>query len=202
MFSLLYGFWDYLFHKEDYFVLVLGLDNSGKTTFLEQAKCNFNKTYKQIDLNRIASTVGLNVGKIDTNGVILNFWDLGGQKELQLLWNKYFLEAHGIIWVVDSSDKDRLNESVAAFNNIINNELLNNVPLLFVINKQDIPTAMKPDEVINAFQSSINLIGDRRFLSIPMSALKGTGIIDSIGWISEQVKVSPKAIQSKAYAGD
>ena len=34
--------------------------------------------------------VGLNLGKIDTNGVRLNFWDLGGQEELQALWDKYY----------------------------------------------------------------------------------------------------------------
>lgn len=192
MYSLLYGLWEYLFKKGNYFVLILGLDNSGKTTFLEHARCNLNKNYKHIDLNRIASTVGLNVGKIDTDGVILNFWDLGGQKELQLLWDKYFLEAHAIIWVIDSSDRDRLNESIEAFNNIIKNELLDNLPLLFVINKQDIQTAMKPNEIINAFHDSLDMIGDRRFLSIPISALKGNGINESIGWIAAQVKVSPR----------
>lgn len=192
MFSLIYGFWEYLFHKGNYFLLILGLDNSGKTTFLEHSRCNFNKNYKHIDLNRIASTVGLNVGKIETNGVILNFWDLGGQKELQLLWDKYFLEAHGIIWVVDSSDRERLNESIEAFNSIMKNQLLDNLPLLFIINKKDISTAMKPDEVIHAFRSSLDLIGDRRFLSIPTSALKGDGINESICWIAEQVKLSKK----------
>lgn len=192
MFSLFYGLWDYLFHKGNYFVLILGLDNSGKTTFLEHSKCNFNKNHKQIDLSRIASTVGLNMGKIETNGVILSFWDLGGQKELQLLWDKYFLEAHGIIWVVDSSDRTRLNESVEAFNNIIKNPLLNQLPLLFVINKQDNPNAMKPDELMQAFHESLEMIGERRFLTIPASALKGDGINESIRWIGEQVKLSLK----------
>ena len=192
MFSLFYGLWDYLFHKGNYFVLILGLDNSGKTTFLEHARGKLNKHYKQIDLNRIATTVGLNVGKIETNGVVLNFWDLGGQKELQLLWDKYFLEAHAIIWVIDSSDRERLNESIEAFTNIMKNKLLDNLPLLFVINKQDIPTAMQPNEIIRAFQSILDEIGSRRFLPIPASALNGTGICESIGWIGEQVKLSPR----------
>lgn len=192
MFSLLFGLWGYIFHKTDYFVLILGLDNSGKSTFLEHSKCNYNRNQKCIDLNRIASTVGLNVGKIETNGVILNFWDLGGQKELQPLWNKYFSEAHGIIWVVDSSDESRLGESVEAFNSIIKNESLDNLPLLFVINKQDLSTAMKPNEVINAFRQNLDLIGDRKFLPLPVSALRGNGINESIRWIAEQVKLSPK----------
>lgn len=192
MFSLLYGFWEYLFHKGNYFVLILGLDNSGKTTFLEHARCNFNRNFRHVDLNRIASTVGLNVGKIETNGVVLNFWDLGGQKELQLLWDKYFLEAHGIIWVVDSSDRERLGESVEAFTKIIENDLLCSLPLLFIINKQDLSSAMKPNVIIEAYKESLGLIGNRRFLSIPTSALRGNGINESIKWIGEQVKLSPK----------
>lgn len=192
MFSLISGFWDYLFHKSNYFVLILGLDNSGKSTFLEHSKCNFNKNYKQTDLSRISATVGLNVGKIETNGVILNFWDLGGQKELQPLWDKYYSEAHGIIWVVDSSDPARLKESVESFKSILKNEFLMNLPLLFVINKQDLSVALKPSEVIDAFREDLDLIGARRFLPIPVSALKGNGINESIRWIAEHVKLSSK----------
>lgn len=192
MFSLLFGLFEYLFSTSNYFILILGLDNSGKTTFLEQARCKLNKNYKKIDLTRIASTVGLNVGKVETCGVILNFWDLGGQKELQLLWDKYFLDAHAIIWLVDSSDPSRLSESIEAFNSIIKNDLLKHLPLLFVLNKQDIPDAMKPSEITHAFRSSLDKLGDRRFLSIPTSALKGTGVRESINWIGEQVKLSSK----------
>lgn len=192
MFSLLYGFWEYLFHKSNYFVLILGLDNSGKTTFLEQARCKFNRDYRRIDLNRVASTVGLNVGRIETGRIVLNFWDLGGQKELQLLWDKYFLEAHAIIWVVDSSDRERLDESVEAFAKIIQNQLLSRLPLLFIINKQDLSTAMKPSEIVDAYKKTLELMGNRRFVSIPASALRGYGIGESINWIGDQVKQSPR----------
>jgi ADP-ribosylation factor related protein 1 len=88
MFSLLYGLWKYLFQRDQYFVLLLGLDNAGKTTFLEQSKTQFNESYHGINLNKITATVGLNIGRIHTNGVTLNFWDLGGQKDLQTLWDK------------------------------------------------------------------------------------------------------------------
>lgn len=91
MFSLLYGFWKYYFRREEYFVLILGLDNAGKTTFLEQSKTKLNKNYKGANLTKITATVGLNIGRIDTDGVILNFWDLGGQTELQTLWDKVWM---------------------------------------------------------------------------------------------------------------
>lgn len=87
MFSLLYGFWKYLFQKDEYRILILGLNNAGKSTFLEQTKISFNPNYKG-NLTNIKCTVGLNIGKIISNGVILNFWDLGGQRDLICLWDK------------------------------------------------------------------------------------------------------------------
>lgn len=88
MFSLFYGLWKYLFQRDEYYVLILGLDNAGKTTFLEQTKMTLNPNYKGANLSKISCTVGLNLGKIQSLGVTLNFWDLGGQSELQCLWDK------------------------------------------------------------------------------------------------------------------
>lgn len=107
MYTLLYGFYKYLVQKEEYCVLILGLDNAGKTvsiiisisnrrrtillqTYLEAAKTKLTKNYKGMHPSKITTTVGLNIGKIDITGVRLNFWDLGGQTELQSLWDKVF----------------------------------------------------------------------------------------------------------------
>ena len=90
MYTLLSGLYKYMTEKEEYFVLILGLDNAGKTTFLESAKTRLTPNYKGANLSKITTTVGMNLGKIDVNGVRLNFWDLGGQEELQTLWDKYY----------------------------------------------------------------------------------------------------------------
>lgn len=57
-------------------------------TYLEAAKTKFTKNYKGMNPSKITTTVGLNIGKIDIAGVSFNFWDLGGQEELQSLWDK------------------------------------------------------------------------------------------------------------------
>lgn len=88
MFSLLYGFWQYMWQRDEYYVVILGLDNAGKTTLLEQAKATLNPHAKGVNFAKISCTVGLNIGKIASEGVVLNFWDLGGQSELQCLWDK------------------------------------------------------------------------------------------------------------------
>lgn len=109
MYTLLHGLYKYLVQKDEYFILILGLDNAGKTvrrskrcevndvgtvitdcsqTYLEAAKTKFTKNYKGMNPSKITTTVGLNIGKIDIAGVSFNFWDLGGQEELQSLWDK------------------------------------------------------------------------------------------------------------------
>ena len=90
MFGLLQGVWQHWNQKPEFNILILGLDNAGKTTFLELAKAVAHIPVKEnippIKLPRIHSTVGLNIGKITFDDLILNFWDLGGQDELQCLW--------------------------------------------------------------------------------------------------------------------
>lgn len=88
MYHLATGFFKLLTRKDEYNVLILGLDDAGKSTFLETAKTKFTKNYKGMNLQFITTTVGLNIGQIDLAGVRLSFWDLGGQKELQSLWDK------------------------------------------------------------------------------------------------------------------
>jgi ADP-ribosylation factor related protein 1 len=115
MYTLLHGFYKYMVQKDEFCVLILGLDNAGKTTYLEAAKTKLTKNYTGMHPSKITTTVGLNIGKIDIAGIRLNFWDLGGQSELQSLWDKYYAESHAIIYIVDSSDRDRIDESKETF---------------------------------------------------------------------------------------
>lgn len=63
----------------------------------------------------ITTTVGLNIGQIDIHGIRLSFWDLGGQQDLQSLWDKYYQESHAIIYVIDSNDRERMDECKVVF---------------------------------------------------------------------------------------
>ncbi|XP_024606194.1 ADP-ribosylation factor-related protein 1 isoform X2 [Neophocaena asiaeorientalis asiaeorientalis] len=138
MYTLLSGLYKYMFQKDEYCILILGLDNAGKTTFLEQSKTRFNKNYKGMSLSKITTTVGLNIGTVDFGKARLMFWDLGGQEELQSLWDKYYAECHGVIYVIDSTDEERLSESKRAFEKMVTSEALDGVPILVLANKQDI----------------------------------------------------------------
>lgn len=67
-------------------------------TYLEAAKTKLTKNYKGMNPSKITTTVGLNIGKIDMAGVRLNFWDLGGQTELQSLWDKVKIQRKNVLF--------------------------------------------------------------------------------------------------------
>ncbi|XP_045784435.1 ADP-ribosylation factor-related protein 1 [Maniola jurtina] len=188
MYTLLHGFYKYIVQKDEYFVLILGLDNAGKTTYLEAAKTKYNKKYKAMNPSRITTTVGLNIGKIDVDGVRLNFWDLGGQQELQSLWDKYYAECHGVIYIVDSSDRERVSESKETFDRMIASEHLSGVPLLVLANKQDIPDCMGVHTVKPIFNQNAHLIGARDIMLMATSALTGDGVDEGIRWLVDCIK--------------
>ena len=108
MFTLLSGFYDYLFQKPLYKILIFGLDNSGKTTILEQVKKMHGQ--KHMSLKKITPTIGLNIAKIEKNNAEYLLWDVGGQTVLRKIWDKYFSEANGLIFVIDGSNDIRFQE--------------------------------------------------------------------------------------------
>ena len=110
MFSLLYGFWQALFRKVEFHILILGLDRAGKTSLLEQLKGIFTGM-EPLPPGKIPPTVGLNIGRMQIKGRKVLFWDLGGQTGLRAIWEKYYAEAHGLVYVVDAAEPERFDES-------------------------------------------------------------------------------------------
>merc|ERR1712147_611167 len=83
-------------------ILVLGLDNAGKTTIL--------KKMSEEDVSTIMPTQGFNIKSLTQDGFKLNVWDIGGQREICPYWKNYFENTDGLIYVVDSADDVRLAE--------------------------------------------------------------------------------------------
>ncbi|XP_057315738.1 ADP-ribosylation factor-related protein 1-like [Hydractinia symbiolongicarpus] len=189
MFTLLSGLWKWLFQKDEFCILIVGLDNAGKTTFLEHAKRKYAiKNYKGIPFEKIGPTVGMNVGHIHIKSEILLLWDLGGQEELQTLWNKYFMDCHGVIYMIDSSDAQRLEDSYKCFDTLISDEDLVGIPMLVLANKQDKPNSITAEAVKEIFNRSSNKLGKRDCMLHEISALDGSGIEEGLQWMLERVK--------------
>lgn len=84
-------------------ILLLGLDNAGKTTIL--------KTLSNEEINNIKPTLGFNIKNISHEGCKLSVWDVGGQKALREYWENYFEGTDVLVYVIDSSDTKRIKET-------------------------------------------------------------------------------------------
>ena len=65
--------------------------------------------------------------------------DVGGQEKIRPLWRHYYLGAQALIFVVDSSDKDRIDEARQELHRIVNDREMREVIILIFANKQDLP---------------------------------------------------------------
>ncbi|CAM9376273.1 unnamed protein product, partial [Ectocarpus fasciculatus] len=184
-FSLIAGLIRYLFSKTEINVLILGLDYAGKTTLLEQMKGIFKKV-QGIPPSKIPPTVGLNVGKMDVGGCKLTFWDLGGQVRVRSLWEKYYADAHGLIFVMDSADVGRFEEARMAFDTVKEQGELHGVPLMMLANKQDLPEAISTADI--SVQFDMHKITKVAFRLQPCSGLTCDGVTEGIHWIVDEAK--------------
>lgn len=182
MLSLLWGIWEWLFRKEERKIIIVGVDNAGKSTTLEQLKKQYSG--KGMDLEKIPPTIGLNIGRFEINGVVAICWDVGGQLGLRQLWTNYFEEVDGLIFVMDSSDTRRFEESSSALLSALSNKSLASKPLLFFANKNDIPECVSLGEISTFFK--IEEIKDRPIKVVSCSAKKNEGLEQGIRWIVEE----------------
>ena len=110
-------------------VLFLGLDNAGKSTLLFQMRDQ--------EFRETVPTVGLNVEQIKYKNDNFTLWDVSGQATR--LWKHYFDKIHAIIFVIDSSDSERLSKAKTLLNRCIADNDLVAAPFLVFANKQDLP---------------------------------------------------------------
>jgi len=158
-------------------VLVLGLDNSGKTTIL--------KKLSDEDASHIMPTQGFNIKSLMHDGFKLNVWDIGGQKSIRPYWRNYFDNSDALIYVIDSADKKRLEEAGNEMGQLLEEEKLAGVPLLIFANKQDLINAQDDNEI--ADQLNFKDIRDRNWKIHACSAKTGDGLQEGMEWMVQQV---------------
>ncbi len=84
-------------------ILLLGLDNAGKTTLL--------KSLASEDVTHITPTQGFNIKSVQSDGFKLNVWDIGGQRKIRPYWRNYFENTDDLVYVIDSADRKRFDET-------------------------------------------------------------------------------------------
>lgn len=82
--------------------------------------------------------MGFNIQSLEHDTYKLNLWDVGGQKSIRSYWRNYFEATDGLIWVIDSSDKTRMQQCAAELHALLKEERLAGASLLLFANKQDL----------------------------------------------------------------
>uniref|UniRef100_A0AAY4DKC1 ADP-ribosylation factor n=1 Tax=Denticeps clupeoides TaxID=299321 RepID=A0AAY4DKC1_9TELE len=128
-----------LFGKKQMRILMVGLDAAGKTTILYKLKLG--------EIVTTIPTIGFNVETVEYKNICFTVWDVGGQDKIRPLWRHYFQNTQGLIFVVDSNDRERVAESAEELSKMLQEDELRDAVLLVFANKQDLPNAMAVSEL-------------------------------------------------------
>jgi len=164
--------------KKEVRVLILGLDNAGKTTILY-------KLYAPNRVIRTMPTIGFNVETVTYKNLNFSVWDLGGQTNIRPYWRCYYANTDAIIYVVDSADRERLGVSRKELLSMLAEEELKNARLLVFANKQDQKEAMSVVEVSQAL--GLHAIKDRQWHICKAAAIKGEGLSEGLDWLANAI---------------
>ena len=163
-----------LISKRDVRILMVGLDAAGKTSILYQMK--------MAELVKTIPTIGFNVEQLDYKGLRFTIWDVGGQDKIRVLWKHYYQNSDGIIFVVDSNDKERFEIVRETLLLCLNEEELKDAALLVFANKQDLNGAASPSELTKVLE--LGNLKNRKWLVQGSSALTGQGLKEGLDWLA------------------
>ncbi|EGC36315.1 hypothetical protein DICPUDRAFT_87458 [Dictyostelium purpureum] len=180
MFKAIYDFFfNYfkLFTGRDSRLLMLGLDGAGKTTLLYRLKIG-----EEIST---VPTIGFNVESIKYKNVMMTVWDIGGQTKIRDLWKHYFYNTNGLVFLIDSNDRERLGEVKETMDYLRTHEELKKVPFLIMANKQDIKGCLSLEEIIEALE--LQNCKERKWYVQKLCAINGEGAYEGLEWLSKNM---------------
>ncbi|KAE9410138.1 ARF/SAR superfamily [Gymnopus androsaceus JB14] len=161
----------------------VGLDAAGKTTILYKLK-----------LGEIVTTIPT-IGAL-FQGLVphstnffpsgFNLWDVGGQDKIRPLWRHYYQNTQGIIFVVDSNDRERVSEAREELQRMLNEDELRDALLLVYANKQDLPNAMNAAEITDKL--GLHGLRQRTWYIQAACATSGDGLYEGLEWLSANIK--------------
>lgn len=167
-----------LFTNEEHKVVIVGLDDAGKTTILYQFLMN--------EVVQTSPTIGSNVEEVVWKNIRFLMWDIGGQDSLRSAWNTYFTNTQFVILVIDSTDRERLSITKEELHRMLVHEDLKKAALLVYANKQDLPGAMSAAEISKLL--NLTSVKDHRWTIQACCALSGEGLYPGLEWIASCIR--------------
>ncbi|KAK8156149.1 ADP-ribosylation factor family-domain-containing protein [Phyllosticta citrichinensis] len=182
---------DKLWGKKEMRILMVGLDAAGKTTILYKLKLG--------EIVTTIPTIGFNVETVEYKNIQFTVWDVGGQDKIRPLWRHYFQNTQGIIFVVDSNDRDRIVEAREELQRMLNEDELRDALLLVFANKQDLPPRRDIRAQLTISQNAMNAaeitdklglhsLRQRAWYIQSTCATSGDGLYEGLEWLSNSLR--------------
>ncbi|XP_059473832.1 uncharacterized protein LOC132195687 [Neocloeon triangulifer] len=162
-------------------VVMVGLDASGKTTVLYQLKENRKVV--------TTPTIGCNVETIEEPfvGLPLTLWDLRGLGQARNFYRTFYLQKEAFVFVLDSSDLDRIAEVAEELQLLASDANLTRLPCLVLANKQDLPGALTPTQVAQALDLHQVFKEERRWHVQGCCAAENRGLRPGFAWLANEI---------------
>jgi len=160
-------------------ILMVGLDAAGKTTVLYKLKLG--------EVVTTIPTIGFNVETVEYKNINFTVWDVGGQDKIRPLWRHYFQNTQGLIFVVDSNDRERIGTAEEELRRMLENDEFNNTVVLIFANKMDLPNAFNIAEIKEKMKIDHNIKG-REYHIQQTCATTGDGLYEGLDWMANKLK--------------
>jgi len=157
---------------------MLGLDAAGKTTILYRMKLG--------ETTVTIPTIGFNVETIQYKKTEFTIWDVGGQGRIRPLWRHYTTNTDCLIFVIDATDNERIQEATEELQALMADDGLDNAAILIYSNKMDLPGAI--DAKTLAKTLGLDKERKRRWNIQPAVATKGEGLVEGLEWMNQAIK--------------
>ncbi|KAJ7583838.1 ADP-ribosylation factor 3 [Mycena floridula] len=162
------------FENKEMRILMVGLDAAGKTTILYKLKLG--------EVVTTIPTIGFNVETLQYKKISFTVWDVGGQDLVRRLWRHYYQGAQGIIFVVDSNDRERVDEVREEMHAMLVEDELRDANLLILANKQDLPNAMNTAELTDKL--GLHGLRSRNWFIQATCAKSGEGLYEGLEYLA------------------
>uniref|UniRef100_A0A8P0SUU1 ADP ribosylation factor 4 n=15 Tax=Laurasiatheria TaxID=314145 RepID=A0A8P0SUU1_CANLF len=129
--------------------------------------------------------MGFNVETVEYKNICFTVWDVGGQDKIRPLWRHYFQNTQGLIFVVDSNDRERIQEGAEELQKMLQEDELRDAVLLLFANKQDLPNAMAISEMTDKL--GLQSLRNRTWYVQATCATQGTGLYEGLDWLSNEL---------------
>ncbi|XP_075581381.1 ADP-ribosylation factor 4-like [Pelecanus crispus] len=158
----------------------VGLDAAGKKTILYKLKVR--------KIITAIPAIGFHVDMVEYKNVCFTVWNIGGRDgrdKIRRPWRHYCQNTQGLIFVVDSNDRERIQEAAEELRKVLQEDELRDAVLLLFANKQDLPNAMSVSEVTDKL--GLQSLRNRTWHVQAACATEGTGLHEGLAWLSNEL---------------